>query len=258
MGKSRSLEDQAKVNRSFFNYMQEQEQLMNASVAEAEKNVGADVAKFARSYDDLQLLAKKQYQHFSTLSEWSLDAISKMIDSIANTFFAGGDLKSLGGKGTSPAALVGMSPMEIAIAQTVVSAISTILQGFHTTTQTDISKQQLMVSAAPGLTVFLGIHERAFAAKGFTLSENIVQNAYYFEAYWSTKQNASAEAISAIQALNKTGISLRESLQIANKRVATLDPFDDKDEIMLAKLNGIITNFTSREKLLIEEIRKMK
>ncbi|MBF2017344.1 MAG: hypothetical protein IGS23_19495 [Rivularia sp. T60_A2020_040] len=203
-------------------------------------------------------LAKGDYQHVTTLSEWSLDSVSKMINSIQGAIFG----KSSTPKGSTTisdeksktpdvsVAIQAMSDLQLLIAQTAFQSIQGILESFTSSTKTELMSNRKVIPLSPGLTLFMCIIENNIEQTKFFKSDLICQNFYLYTARYSIAEGKNIINFNQLQALAdlQAGYDVQEK-KIA-KLISNLDPASDKWDEQKIKYDKMIENIeSSREKI---------
>lgn len=207
MGVAPTIDEQAKKNAAFQEYIDKQTDAMNKSATAAQADMKAAMDQFYADgkWDDVQPLLGGSYQQLETASTWSLDHVSQMISAVRGAIFGGSPapaandpksaLKPLGTGTTvatpSPSAITAisqMADMDLLIASAAFDAIQGILTAFTSSTNTKIVRNFDKKPLAPGLMLFVTVMENQYSRSDFFTDETIVQNFYIFDARISVKQ----------------------------------------------------------------------
>ena len=91
MGSSHTLEQQAKENTEFQEYVEKQTAHLAVTATTAQTAMNAEMDAFYKKggWTDAKPLTSGSYQHQATASEWSLDHVTKMIDAVRGAVFGG-------------------------------------------------------------------------------------------------------------------------------------------------------------------------
>jgi hypothetical protein len=271
MGMSPDIKTLGQTNDAFQAYIDKQSEHMDEASQKARARMDLAIKKF---YEDGgwpmgQPVTSGSYQHLSTVSKWSLDHVSDMIEAIRGAVFGGGAivppknsdtsdsrLKKIGDKPTldKAAASAASSAASSAIKKTInivegpeaaISAaafdiIQGILATFTSVTEAEITQDFGQKSLSPGLDIWVTVMENAFHQTEFFTDETIIQNFYIFDARMSVERAVSQVTFDLVQ----TDAELVAGYEAQNKQVAAalsdLDIDDDDYDNKSKKYDGII------------------
>lgn len=268
MGHSNSIEEQAKKNAEFENYLKQMESNLSDRANNAWEQVNKDITDHYSKFNGESFeLAKGDYQHVTTLSEWSLDSVSKMINSIQGAIFGkssspkGSTTISNDEKSKTPevsVAIQAMSDLELLIAQTAFQSIQGILESFTSSTKTELMSNRKVIPLSPGLTLFIDIIENNIEQTKFFQSDLICQNFYLYTARYSIAEGKNIINFNQLQALAdlQAGYNVQEK-KIA-KLISNLDPASDKWEEQETKYDKMIENIEASRVKIAAKIDAIK
>src|SRR5437899_758776 len=173
MGSSHTLEQQAKENTEFQEYVEKQTAHLAVTATTAQTAMNAEMDAFYKKggWTDAKPLTSGSYQHQATASEWSLDHVTKMIDAVRGAVFGGPPAPpaqpdpnaalALKGTGTvtdqpSPAAtaLSVIAGMDALVANAAFTVIEGILTSFTSESHSDIVSDSKQTELVPGLSLW--------------------------------------------------------------------------------------------------------
>lgn len=264
MGKSNSIEQQAKMNQEFQQYIDTQTKALSATTKQARADMDKTIAEYYKSgqWDDVSPVAAKTYQHMTTTSEWSLTSVSQMIDSLRNTIF-GTATTPVGGNPTPPADgkvtppvdnkvpatpsileanMSQMAHMQTLIATAAFTAIQGMMLAFTAKTETSLQSQATVKELAPGLTLFLCIIENRFKNSTFFTNNMIVQTVYVYDVRFSVQQAGDLAEFNQVQALISEQATITNYINQCNAALkqltVTAGDFEEKHTRFTKLLNG--------------------
>ena len=238
MGHSNSIAEQSKANAEFEKYITDTNADLDKQAAAAwttiHDNIAAHYAPFSNESIEI---AKGSYKHVTTLSEWSLDNVSKMIKTIQGAIF-GTTAQNVPGSTTTSEedknkpgvsqAILAMSNLQLLIANTAFNAIQGILESFTSTTKTELMSNSKVVPLSPGLTLFLYIIENNMQESRFFKNEMICQNFYLYECRYSLAEGKSIINFNQLSALADIEAAYNQQEAKLATAIAACDPLDDK------------------------------
>ncbi|EDW1732853.1 hypothetical protein S726_005044 [Salmonella enterica subsp. enterica] len=214
MGRSNSIAEQQKSNEAFQKYVTEVQSDMTKRLSDVKSSINEMIEEHYKKYPDKNELMVGEYTHLATLSEWSLDAVNKIIDSCKKSLFGetpppeGSEID----KSLSSSAIQALKARELYIFNEAFTIINGILASFKNTTSTSVELKTDAKPVAPGIMLFISVMENSFSRSDFFNNELIVQNAYYFKACYSLKEGESVSKISDLQAYEDQKQSYRNQL----------------------------------------------
>ncbi|MCU0541243.1 MAG: hypothetical protein MUE44_03540 [Oscillatoriaceae cyanobacterium Prado104] len=259
MGRSNTIDEQAKVNAEFQKYIDEQTANLDRMALEAKTQIAATIDSYYREAKctDAAPLIQGSYQHLATASEWSLDSLSKMIDSLKNSIF--GAPAPEGTTATPQSSelaknVAHLSEMNLLIMGAAFNAIQGIMAGFSASTQTGVKKDFATKQLAPGLTLFLCVIDNQYFRASFTRNDTILQTAYIFDTRFSIQQAGSIAKFNQVQALIAAQGASQAILAKFDDAVSKLDPADDNFDAKYARYNTSMNQINAQIKTLQEQI----
>lgn len=244
MGHSNTIDQQTKANAEFQKYVDAQTAALDGFVTQAQ----ADIAKSIEDYytkggwNDAKPLISGTYQHVTTTSEWSLQAVADMISKLQTTMFGGAPTQGASAPPQSDdlkEAVAKMGGMEALITSAAFEAIEGVLEAFTSGTQTSVQKKYDVKELAPGLTLFLCVIENQYHRSDFVSDNTIVQNAYVFDTRFSIKQGADIARFDEMTNLKAQQDAQEAMATKCNALLVALDPAADDYEVKAAKYEGI-------------------
>jgi hypothetical protein len=265
MGKSNTIDQQAKLNAAFQDYINTQTAALDKMTQDAEMQIAAMVSSFYKdgNWTDAAPLVKGKYEHLSTVSEWSLDNVSKIIDALKNSIF-GAPAPAGSTAPPQPTDLARnvaqMSEMTLLITSAAFNAIQGIMATFATSTQTSVQKDFSTKELAPGLTLFLCVIDNQYHRSDFLTNNTILQTGYLFDVRFSIQQAGSIANFNQVQSLiAEQGASqqlLAKFDQALGALDVTADNFDAKSaqyNESMGKLNAQISDLQKGIQSLIQK-----
>lgn len=263
MGHSNTIDEQAAANAAFQQYIDQQTAALDHVVSEAETKIETSIEQYYAKggWNDAKPLISGSYQHVSTASEWSLKAVSDMIDKLQTTIFGGEptpgakapeqskDLKDTVAK---------MADLELLITSAAFSLIEGVLEAFTSGTQTSIQTKYDVKELAPGLTLFICVVENQYHRKDFLSDNTIIQNAYVFDTRFSIKQGGDVAKFNQMTSLIAQQDALEAIAAKCNAALGDLDPTADDFEVKEAKYLAIQDNANLRVALLQSKIIELE
>lgn len=263
MGKSNTIDEQARQNAEFQTYIDEQTAALSKTLNDAKGTLDAQIEEYYAKggWGDAKPLVSGTYQHVSTTSEWSLDSVAKMVDDLKGSLFGGPAPKGSEAPEQSKdvaAAVSKLGEMEVMIADAAFSTIEGILEAFTSGTQTTVQTKTEIKALAPGLTLFLVVVENQYHRSDFVKGETIIQEAYAFDTRFSIQQGGDIAKFNQLTSLiaqqaAQQAIAAKCDTAIEDLDV-TADDFDQKE----AKYQGISDRANAQVSVLQEEIQKLE
>ncbi|MEG3861175.1 hypothetical protein [Microcoleus sp. herbarium12] len=276
MGRSNAIEDQTKKNQEFQAYLNQMENDLQKRADKAWEAINKDVTEHYSKYNNEFFdLAKGEYKHLTTLSEWSLDNVNRMIDSIQGALFGkikkeekSDDKDPKGSKIISKEeitknpelsqSMLASSSQQLLIASTAFMAIQGILESFTSSTKTELMSESKIVSLSPGLTLFLYVIENNVKEEQFFKTDLICQNFYLYTAKISIREAKTIVDFNHLQALADVEAGMDVQLQKIAKIIAALDPSSEKYEEQQIKYDKLVGNLKKSRSNIQEEINLIK
>jgi uncharacterized protein (DUF2164 family) len=171
MGKSNTIDQQAKLNADFQKYIDDRTKVLDDMATKAEAEIQTKIGTYYKNgnWKDAAPLIQGKYQHLSTVSEWSLDNVNKMISALHEAIFG----KAPAPEGsTAPtqtsdlaANVAKMSDMTLLITSAAFNAVQGIMASLTSGTETNIQQDYATKELAPVLTLFVCVIENQFHRK---------------------------------------------------------------------------------------------
>lgn len=262
MGKSRSIQDQQKKNEEFQKYvqqiskdMEERQNRMSVKLEEMEK-------QHYEKFSDKALLMEGTYSHLTTMSEWSLNSISAIIDTCSKAIFgekkdtpAGSDKKDTD-KATS-ASIATIKERELYIANAAFDIVQSIVGGFKDSTSTSVEQKLDGKPIAPGMSLFIGVENNAYSSEKFFTSEKIVQTIFVFKVFYSIKEGQAQSALNDLQMYEDQKEIFRKKIEEFTRLADELDINDDDYDAKFTKLIDRAERLNDRMDAITEKIAKL-
>jgi hypothetical protein len=263
MGHSNTIDQQAKQNAAFQTYIDEQTAALSKTVADASATINARIADYYTKggWDDAKPLISGTYQHVSTTSEWSLDAVADMIKQIQSTIFGGPPPKGSDAPPQSQdlkEAVAKMTDMEVLITDAAFTAIEGILEAFASGTQTTVQTKVETQELAPGLTLFLAVIENQYHRSDFVSDNTIIQNAYVFDTRFSIKQGGDIAKFNQMTSLIAQQDAQEKIAAKCDQAIGDLDVTSADFAAQEAKFQGISDRANTQVGALQAEIEKLE
>lgn len=263
MGKSKSIEDQTALNDKFQAYIDQQTQVLDKTVAAATQTLDAQIeAYYAKGgWNDAKPMISGTYQHISTTSDWSLNAVADMIGQLKSTLFGGPPPGGTTAPAQPPdvsAAVAKLDAMEVLITDAAFTAIEGILQAFTSSTQTTVQSKTEVQVLAPGLTLFLAVVENQYSRSDFVSGETIIQEAYVFDTRFSIKQGGDIAKFNQLTSLIAQQTTQQDITAKCDKAIEELDVTVDDYDVKVAKYQGIVDRANAQVEVLQGEISKLE
>lgn len=259
MGRSNTIDEQAKLNVEFQKYIDDQTANLDRMSQDAKTQIAATIESYYQEAKctDAAPLIQGSYQHLATTSEWSLDSLSKMIDSVKNSIFGAPAPEGSTATPQSSALVKNvaqLSDMNLLIMGAAFNAIQGIMAGFSASTQTGVKKDFATKQLAPGLTLFLCVIDNQYFKASFTRNDTILQTAYIFDTRFSIQQAGNIAKFNQVQALIAEQGASQAILTKFNEAVSKLEPLDDDFDAKYASYHASMNKINAQIKTLQEEI----
>lgn len=263
MGKSNTIDEQAKQNAAFQQYITEQTAELDKMTTAASQDLQSQITTYYEKggWNDAKPLVSGTYQHLSTASEWSLDSVAKMIGTIKDSIFGGPppDGTDKAEQSTDLAETVAkMSEMEVLIASAAFTAVEGILEAFTSGTQTTVQKQFDIKELAPGLTLFICVIENQYHRSDFVSDNTIIQNGYVFDTRFSIAQGGDVAKFNQMTSLIAQQNSQEVIAGKCNTALNNLDVTADDFDLKSTKYEAIAEKANAQVQVLQAEIDKLR
>ena len=227
MGQSNSIQEQQEKNQEFQAYINEMNQNMDQRLIALSNDLRGMEDTHYSSFPDRTLLIEGRYSHLTTLSEWSLRSISKIIDSCSKAIFGAiapnGSQK--GGAETS-ASIRQLQSREAYIANAAFDIVQGIVSSFNNTTSISVERKVASKPIAPGMTLFIGVENNSYSSKQFFRDEKIIQTLFVFRVFYSIKEGVSQSKLTDLQLYEDQKEIYRRKIATFGKLMDNLDPTD--------------------------------
>jgi hypothetical protein len=250
MGKSPTIQDQAEKNKEFQDYIDGQSKALQAMVTSAMNDTASTIQKYYSDskIDDATSLISGQYYHLSTITEWSLDNVSKIIDAVQSSVFGKTPAPTGSTANTQSSEvstnLAKMADMTTLVTTAAFNCIQGILVTLNNTTSTSLTKQSDVKEIIPGLTLFITIIENTYSSSSFLNNESISQTGYVYDCRFSTKQAGAIASFQQVQALISEEAASQVQITKVNTAIEALDPVaDDSYDTKLARFQKLLDGF---------------
>lgn len=260
MGKSNSIEQQAKLNAEFQAYVDQMRQDLDKSAEKQSKVLADRIEARYRNYGDDSSLISSSYQHLTTVSEWSLASVNQMIDTCRKAIF-GGKLPD-GAKQDTPkpdvsAAIKAMSNLDLLISNAAFDAVQSLLTSAGSRTETSINIKTDEKILAPGMTLFITVMDNSYRRKDFFRNDTILQTLFMFDVRFSIKEGQAVSKLSDLQSYEDQKQVMRNKLKQINDAVDKLDPTLIEDRQNILMYAGISDDLNKRLKKLNSKIQEI-
>ncbi|EFR6822108.1 hypothetical protein HYF16_003867 [Salmonella enterica] len=259
MGRSNSIAEQQKSNEAFQKYVTEMQSDMTKRLSDVKSSINEMIEEHYKKYPDKNELMVGEYTHLATLSEWSLDAVNKIIDSCKKSLFGetpppeGSEID----KSLSSSAIQALKARELYIFNEAFTIINGILASFKNTTSTSVELKTDAKPVAPGIMLFISVMENSFSRSDFFNNELIVQNAYYFKVCYSLKEGESVSKISDLQAYEDQKQSYHNQLIKIDDVISSLEVTNKDYLVTFQKYSNIAEMLNKQLKLISDKIHEL-
>ncbi|EKS5642453.1 hypothetical protein QCA22_004996 [Salmonella enterica] len=259
MGRSNSIAEQQKSNEAFQKYVTEMQSDMTKRLSDVKSSINEMIEEHYKKYPDKNELMVGEYTHLATLSEWSLDAVNKIIDSCKKSLFGetpppeGSEID----KSLSSSAIQALKARELYIFNEAFTIINGILASFKNTTSTSVELKTDAKPVAPGIMLFISVMENSFSRSDFFNNELIVQNAYYFKVCYSLKEGESVSKISDLQAYEDQKQSYRNQLIKIDDVISSLEVTNKDYLVTFQKYSNIAEMLNKQLKIISDKIHEL-
>lgn len=239
MGKSKSISEQEKSSQEFQQYVEKMNENMDNRQAALGTVLDGMQEEHYKPFSDKALLIEGKYSHLTTVSQWSLQSVSDIIDACAKAIFGskapvGSKKEEMGEE--SAASIQAIKERESYIANAAFDVVQSIVGSFQNSTSTSVERKLDGKPIAPGMTLFIGVENNAFSSQKFFSKEKIVQTIFVFKVYYSLQEGKTQSALSDLQVYEDQKQVFRKKIEILAKMVEELDPLDDAFEEKYTKL----------------------
>lgn len=260
MGKSKSIEEQQKVNLQFQKYIDEMSNNMKSKQDEMSKKLDELIVNHYKSFTDKALLQEGAYSHLTTTSEWSLDSVNQIIDFCCKSLFGGKSFNGTDVKKQSQEvsdSIIRLSERDLYIANCAFDIIQGILSSFTNGTSTNVEIKYDGKPIAPGMSLFIGVLNCAYINKKFFDSDKIVQTIYVFKVYYSIEEGVAESKLSDLQSYENQKSRFRKLIEENEKRLNNIDFSSDDFEEQLVKIENVTDLLTKRLESIGQKIIKL-
>lgn len=260
MGKSKTIEQQLDTNEEFQKYIDSMTVKMDTNVSKISSELDSMIDKHYKSYDDAQPLLEGKYQHLSTVSEWSLASVQKLINACRNSIFGqvtpDGSSKNNISEEVS-LAIQGINQRGVLIASAAFNIVQSLLIGFTNETKTDVMYKVDVKPLAPGLTLFIGAANNIYSHAEFFKNETIIQNMFVYKVYFSIKEGEYTSKLSDLEAYETEKQALRKNIEAISSAIVKLDVVSENYLAKLATYTMITEQLNNNLKNISKKIQKL-
>ncbi len=261
MGKSNSIQKQELQNTEFQEYVTKMNSDMDRRQQALQQELEEMEQKHYENISDKKLLVEGRYSHLTTVSEWSLNSVSAIIDSCSKALL--GTKKAPEGskveevdKPTSESILA-LKERERYIANEAFAVVQAIVGSFSSSTSTSVEKKSDAKPIAPGMTLFIGVENNAFSTKKFFTNESIIQTIFVFKVCYSIQEGKQQSALNDLQVYEDQKQRYRKTIEKLGQKQMELD-IDDEDYIEnFNKLENIVKLMNDRMKEITSKISEL-
>lgn len=255
MGKTASIQDLAKRESEYRDYLDKLEkQLVNKSATE-EADLQKRIDKFYKDnkYDKIDFVSGKNHD-FMQQADWSLSNVKNIIDTIGKAIF-GGDKKLLP-PGVSvndkvPMSMTAMQDLQIYIASKCFDVISGIIESFGNSTSVSYSSSYKDVSLGNGLHLFATVSCDSYKSTSFFNNEEIYQYLYIYQVAYSAAEAETEGKIVATQVYEDEIVEYKRKLERYIEQL-------DNDTISLEQYKTLRDNYQSFIDDAMKQLEKLK
>lgn len=242
MGRSNSIEQQQKSNAEFQAYVDSMNADLEKRVDIEAKKIDGLIEEHYKLYPDKAELLLGSYRHLSTVSEWSLDSVNKILDGCRKAIF--GAAPPQGAKSDKApvevsASIAEIKERELYIANAAFEVVQGALSSFTSKTTTSVMTKTEVKNLSPGLTLFITVMENTYSRKDFFRNESIIQNMFYFKVYYSIKEGQQVSKLSDLKAYEDQKAVFRKLLLKQQEAMLKLDVTDVDFVLQLQKIEVI-------------------
>lgn len=260
MGKSKSIKELQETNKAFQDYVDQMGEKMDAYKVKMTEEIGNMIQEHYRNFSDKSLLMEGSYSHLTTMSEWSLNSISAIINSCSKALFGSKIPEGAEKKKTDKkvdGAIAGMKERELYIANAAFDIIQGIMSSFSNSTTTSVETKFDGKPLSPGLTLFIAVANNSYRHNSFFSNETITQSIFVFKVYYSIKEGATQSKLSDLESYENQKASYRKQIKKIDERVEQLDVFSENYLQELTKYENIADRLNERLQKIDEEIKHL-
>lgn len=261
MGQGPSISQMAEKEQKFRDYLTQIRADLEKDKQTDIANLNAIIDKYYKdggwTFDPLMQLDSVEVQQ---VSSWSLDNVTKMINSVRDAIFSDTPPPS-GVTVEKPADFTAsmeyLNNLTLLVASKAFSAIQGILQTFATQSSfhgKSITKVEVI---APGMTLFISIRSDIWKSQGFFNNDSIAQYLYIIRSNFSLQQAGDMSKYNDLLAYEDLKAAYRTRIEDISKVIAdpktefsALDQLDQQLGYLTAKLADI--------QALIDDLQKKK
>lgn len=240
MGKSKSIAEQAKVNKEFQQYINDMNKDMDARQASLSDNLNSMQEEHYKNYTDKALLIEGKYSHLTTTSQWSLQSVSDIINSCSKAIFGStapeGSEKSSSEDEKVSASIQSIKDREMYIANAAFDVVQSIVGSFSNTTSTSAERKLDGKPISPGMTLFIGVENNSYSSQSFFNNDKIIQTIFVFKVYYSIQEGKAQSTLNDLQMYEDQKQVFRNKIEELSRLVEELDPVADDFEEQYTKL----------------------
>ncbi|GEM_PF-5162090 len=191
--------------------------------------------KHYENISDKKLLVEGRYSHLTTVSEWSLNSVSAIIDSCSKALLGTKKSAPEGSKveevdETTSESILALKERERYIANEAFAVVQAIVGSFSSSTSTSVEKKSDAKPIAPGMTLFIGVENNSFSNKKFFTNESIIQTIFVFKVCYSIQEGKQQSALNNLQVYEDQKQRYRKIIEKLGQKEMELD-IDDEDYI---------------------------
>ncbi|MBD1945428.1 hypothetical protein H6F50_24280 [Coleofasciculus sp. FACHB-712] len=263
MGKSNTIDQQAKLNADFQKYINDQTTALDTMTTKAQGEIQTTIDTYYKkgNWKDAAPLIQGKYEHLTTESEWSLDNVSKMIEALRGAIFgAPAPAGSTAPAQSSDLAanVQKMSDMTLLITSAAFNAIQGIMATFTSGTQTSVQQDFATKELAPGLTLFVCVIENQYHRSDFLNNNTILQTGYVFDTRFSIEQAGELAKFNQVQSLIAEQNTSETLISKFDAALIGLDVTADDYDAKYTKYQGNLDKLNARIADLKDLIDKLK
>lgn len=260
MGQSKSIEQLAQKNEAFQKFIQDMRRDLDAELEKQKAVVKGLVEAYRKDFGDEVMVLEGTFAHQTTVSEWSLDAVNKMIDACRNAILGGpapeGIAKGEDAKNIATA-MGGIQSVNQIIGNAAFNVVQSLLRSVGSRTKLETQSSSRSVPIAPGLRLVIAVIENGYEETSFFNKESIAQTVFVFSARYSLKEGKLQAEMAGLTALSDLSAAFAVQLKQVSKEIATLDIMADNYDERMDRLEKIQGRIQTNMRALDKEIRAL-
>lgn len=277
MGKSKSIDQQAKQNKEFQVFLDELALQIPPKLEKIQENVNDQTKRFyaTKEWDSAPFL-EFSYSDYQTTSTWSLDNVVSIVKNIGDAITGKTKPDSIDNNAEPSNKTIeaieqeqtGITANIENIQDTVISLIGGIMQSFTTVNEITSTNIVRSVPLGYGMHLFFGINVNIYSDNRFFESQFIQEYIMFYKVQFSLQEAQNLLKIQIVESLSKeieSNLRLKNSnrevyeknarIAIENADMAAYRAADDFREMVNQKLDDSTEGFKQQITNLEEQIR---